>query len=101
MAVKSVTKYEAPSETESGAHRVEVTPSGREKQEVRAAASRAFHGDTSEVRSAMVAAGVSDVNPNHPHASTYTERAEEMTVERTIVEKNGVEYTVVTIEVDQ
>lgn len=80
-------------------HTVTVEPLGDKRKEIEAAAKRAFNGRTSDVRAALVAAGVAEPNSKHPHTSTYEDRADNLTVERsTFIAPDGLEYVKVTLE---
>lgn len=91
-----VTNYTS-AERNDGTHKVELEPIGVEKKEVRNAAQRAFNGRTSDVRAALISAGMSEANPAHAHSQTYERRAKELTVKRETVERNSLEYVVIYI----
>lgn len=84
-----------------GTHKIELEPIGDEKTEIRNAAQRAFNGRTSDVRATQIAAGVSEANPAHAHSQAYKRRAEQLTVKRETVERNGLEYVTVYISDDK
>lgn len=93
--------YERNQQSDSIVHTYELAPFGDVRKEIEKAAQRAFHNETSDVRACLLAADVTDVNPSHPHASSYKRRAEDMNVSRETFESGGLTYVRVTIEVAQ
>lgn len=89
--------YERDTDGDVTEHNFETKPYGDVRREVEKAAQRAFHNDTADVRSTLVAADVAEVNSAHAHSQSYERAAERLEVERETFERGGFEFVRITI----